>query len=168
MKNKHVISKDGKTVYIQLHHKDIGLLETQIDVEDFTLVNRFKTTWVIGYKGGHIDGVKTKVQQNGIRKQIWLHRLIMQPCNKKVVDHINGDTLDNRKCNLRVVTPAENATNKGSESKNKSGFTNIYLEKDGKYRVRINHKSFGRYDTIIEALNMRDKIVKKIFPLRER
>ena len=95
MKNKYVISEDGKTVYIQLYHKNLGVRETEIDIDDFQIVNQFNTTWVIGYKNGRIDGVKTKVQQNGIRKQIWLHRLIMQPTNKKVVDHIDGDTLNN-------------------------------------------------------------------------
>lgn len=168
MKNKHVISKDGKTVYIQLHHKHLGILETKIDINDFPVVNQFNTTWNIGYKNGHIDGVKTKVQQNGVRKQIWLHRLIMNPSNKKVVDHIDGDTLNNKSYNLRIVTSWENSTNKSSQSKNKSGFTNIYLEQDGKYRVRINHKSFGRYNTIEEALHVRDSVIKQIFPLRER
>lgn len=168
MKNNHVVSKDGKTVYIQLRHKQLGTLETQIDIDDFVLVNQFNTTWNISYKNGHIDGVRTKVQQKGVRKQIWLHRLIMNPSNKKVVDHIDGNTLNNKSYNLRVVTSRENSTNKSSQSKNKAGFTNIYLEKDGRYRVRINHKSFGRYNTIEEAICVRDSVIKQIFPLRER
>ena len=153
MKNKHVISKDGKTVYIQLHHKHLGILETKIDIDDFPVVNQFNTTWNIGYKNGHIDGVKTKVQQNGIRKQIWLHRLIMNPNNKKVVDHVNGDTLNNKSYNLRIVSSNQNATNLSSYSKNKSGYTNIYYEK-GKYGVRIKNKRYGIYDTIDEALRV--------------
>ena len=168
MKNKYTISEDRKTVYIQLYHKNLGLKETQIDIDDFQIVNQFNTTWAVGYKNGRIDGVKTKVQQNGIRKQIWLHRLIMQPSNKKVVDHIDGDTLNNKSYNLRIVTPEENATNLNSLSKNKSGYTNIYLEQDGKYRVRIKHKSFGRYNTLEEAISVRDKYIKDIFSLRER
>lgn len=167
MKNKHVVSKDGNTVYIQLHHKYLGILETKIDIDDFPIVNQFNTTWNIGYKNGHIDGVKTKVQQNGVRKQVWLHRLIMNPCNKKVVDHIDGDTLNNKSYNLRIVTPNQNATNLSSYSKNRSGYTNIYYEK-GKYGVRINNKRYGRYNTIEEALRVRDSVIKQIFPLRER
>ena len=168
MKNKYVTSKDGKTIYIQLRHKNLGTLESEIDVEDFELVNQFKTTWLIGYKNGRIDGVKTKVQHNGVRKQIWLHRLIMQPSDKTVVDHIDGNTLNNKSHNLRIVTPEENTTNLSSLSKNKSGYTNIYLEQDGKYRVRIKHKSFGRYNTLEEAIGVRDNVIRHIFPLRER
>ena len=167
MKNNHVVSKDGETVYIQLRHKQLGTLETQIDIDDFDLVNQFNTTWNISYKNGHIDGVKTKVQQKGVRKQIWLHRLIMNPSNKKVVDHIDGNTLNNKSYNLRVVSPNQNATNLSSYSKNKSGHTNIYYEK-GKYSVRVKNKRYGRYDTIDEALHVRDSVIKQIFPLRER
>lgn len=167
MKNKYTLSKDNSTVNIQLHHKKLGTLETQIDVDDFPIINQINTTWFIGYRNNHIDGVKTKIQRKGIRKQIWLHRLIMQPNNDKVVDHINGNTLDNKKCNLRVVTVAENSTNLSSISDTKSGHTNIYYE-NGKYGVRIKNKRYGRYNTVEEALCVRDNAIKQIFPLRER
>ena len=168
MKNNYTVSSDKDTIYIQLYHRHLGILETQIDSIDLPIVNQFNTTWSIGYKNGHIDGVKTKVQQNGIRKQIWLHRLIMQPDSDKVVDHIDGNTLNNKSYNLRIVSPEENATNLCSFSKNKSGYTNIYLERDGKYRVRIKNQSFGRYGTLQEAINIRDKHIKNIFSLRDR
>lgn len=41
----------------------------------------------------------------------WLHRFILQPPHGMVCDHINGDGLDNRRENLRIVTPAENLKN---------------------------------------------------------
>lgn len=155
-------------VFIELNHKNLGCLKTVIDYEDFEKVSQYKTTWFIGYKNGHIDGVKTKVQKHNVRVPIWIHRLIMDCPENLVIDHINGDTLDNRKCNLRIVNRLENATNLSSISKNKSGYTNVYLEHDGKYRVRICGKSFGRYDTVDKAIEVRNTHVKYIFPLRNR
>jgi hypothetical protein len=41
------------------------------------------------------------------------HRIIGKPSDKRVIDHINGDKMDNRRENLRVVTRSQNARNKG-------------------------------------------------------
>lgn len=57
-------------------------------------------------------------------KQIMLHlsRVIMQPTEGMLVDHINGNRLDNRRCNLRICTPQENAMNR----RKASGKASIY------------------------------------------
>jgi HNH endonuclease len=46
------------------------------------------------------------------RKRVYLHRWIMQPPQRLHVDHINGDGLDNRRENLRIVTSSENLRNR--------------------------------------------------------
>lgn len=167
MKNSYKIDKEKNLVSIELHNKHLGVLNTIIDYEDFEKVNQYKTTWFIGYGKGHIDGVKTKVQKKKTRVPIWMHRLIMDCPKNLVIDHINGDTLDNRKSNLRIVTSQENSTNLSSKGKGKSGYTNIYLE-DGRYRVRIHQTSFGCYKTLEEAIEVRNEHLKEVFPLRER
>ena len=167
MKNKYKIAKSKKEVFIELNHKHLGKMITIIDYEDFEKINQYNTTWFIGYKNGHIDGIKTKVQINYIRTPIWLHRLIMDCPDGLVIDHINGNTLDNRKKNLRIVTKEENATNLSSISNNLSGYTNIYKDKN-LFRVSIGGKKFGSYKTLKEAKEIRDKHLKEIFPLRER
>ncbi len=168
MKNKYVVEEN--TVKIKVRHKDLGDMWTIIDKEDFEKVSQYKTTWFIGYskkKGNHVDGIKTKVQKNKVRKQIWLHGLIMNCPTNMVIDHKNGNTFDNRKSNLRIVTRLENATNLNSISNNKSGYTNIYIDYK-KYRVQIRGKCFGSYRTLYEAIKVRDKHIKDVFPLRER
>ena len=72
-----------------------------------------------------------------------LHRLIMDCPKGMVVDHINGDTLDNRKENLRVCTKSENIKNirsktgvskyKGVYPKGKKWASKIQVNKRGVY-----------------------------------
>lgn len=63
-----------------------------------------------------------------------LHRLIMNPPKNKYIDHINGDGLDNRKSNLRVVSRAENGRNRKLNLNNKSGIKGVRLRKKaGRY-----------------------------------
>lgn len=74
-----------------------------------------------------------------------LHRLIMNCPEGLVVDHLNGDTLDCRKANLRICTQAENA-------KNYHGAKGYCFDKSkGKWLVRYRSKFYGRYDTEQEA-----------------
>lgn len=74
-----------------------------------------------------------------------LHRLIMNCPEGMVVDHLNGDTLDNRKCNLRICTQLDNARNRH----NVKGY--CYDKAKKKYMVRYNRKYYGRYETEEEA-----------------
>lgn len=74
----------------------------------------------------------------------YLHRLIMDAPKGKVVDHLNHNTLDCRKSNLRVVTQTENCQNT-----NTPGY---YFEKwSGKWHVEYRKVNFGRHRTEPEA-----------------
>lgn len=57
-------------------------------------------------------GKYTQYAWSGCRpNRIGLHRFIMKPSPDMCVDHINGDGLDNRRCNLRICTHAQNMIN---------------------------------------------------------
>lgn len=62
-------------------------------------------------------------------KEVLLHKIIM-PEKNKIVDHINGDGLDNRRSNLRYVTHSENSQNKSKQKNNTSGYRGIWYRKD--------------------------------------
>lgn len=74
-------------------------------------------------------------------KSSLLHRVIMNAKKGDIVDHINRDTTDNRRCNLRLVSKSLNNYNR--DSKNKLG-RGIYFDKFGnRYRacISVNNKT---------------------------
>lgn len=63
------------------------------------------------------------------RKSIYMHRLVANSPEDAYTDHINGDKLDNRKCNLRICSDSENLMNSKVRVDNKSGYKGVFQEK---------------------------------------
>lgn len=93
----------------------------------------------------HINGRTAYAEHNiqrpsGVRSKITLHTFLT---GWPMVDHRNGDGLDNRRANLRPATVAENARNSRVRSSNSSGFHGVgYYKRYGKWSARI--RVFGR------------------------
>lgn len=68
----------------------------------------------------------------GKRRNVFMHRLILDPLPNSQVDHINGDALDNRRCNLRQCSHAENMRNTFKRN-NKTGFKGVWQHGKGFY-----------------------------------
>ena len=75
------------------------------------------------------------------------------------IDHINGNRTDNRWCNLRSVTAAENCQNSKRRRDNTSGVTGVCWNNKAGWRVRISvngqNKHLGYFDTFEAACEMR-------------
>ena len=96
-----------------------------LDLDDYEWASQWK--W-------HMDGngyVRRSVPRSKVRRKIYLARALLQPEDDCVVDHINGDPLDNRRCNLRLLSRRDNAINcranpgrefKGVSKHRKSGY----------------------------------------------
>lgn len=77
-----------------------------VDFEDIPVVGGSR---VILSRGGAGGGLYPRIFRNG--KMLRLHREVVSASANMQVDHINGDTLDCRKCNLRIATPQQNRAN---------------------------------------------------------
>ena len=74
----------------------------------------------------HNNGrARTGYAMSGDRRDS-IHRLVMGNPKGMQVDHINGDTLDNRKENLRVCTRSQNMQNKKLHSHSKTGYKGVH------------------------------------------
>lgn len=88
---------------------------------------------------------------------MYMHREIAASPKLPAVDHINGDTLDNRRANLRPVTASQNQQNRLGACRNSTtGRRGVFWRADrGKYqvRLRVDHKnvSIGYFASLDEA-----------------
>lgn len=91
----------------------------------------------------------------------YLHREIMECPLSLQVDHINNNTLDCRRVNLRIVTKAQNAANRRSKNKNHRG---VYKKSNGKYSISVTQDGLEylvRYfETELEASRKYDELAK--------
>ena len=75
----------------------------------------------------------------------------MNPPKNMVIDHINGDKLDNRRSNLRICTKQQNVCNNDTHKDVRKGKYKGYSLSRGKYAARIKVKGkliyLGGYDT---------------------
>lgn len=118
--------------------KEIPLTQGKVaivDDDDFDLVSRF--SWHCHFSE-HREYAMTDVGSTRHPVMLYLHRLLVKTARMETVDHINGNTLDNRKCNLRICTAAQNLCNRGRPRNNKSGFKGVsFNKKTGKWKAAI-------------------------------
>lgn len=80
---------------------------TLVDDEDYADLSRWKWTYTAHRTGYAVRGDYV----HGNRKTVYMHRIITKAQIGDEVDHINHDTLDNQRSNLRRASRSENARN---------------------------------------------------------
>ena len=146
--------------------KKIPLTQGQyalVDDEDYERVNQFK--WYAHFSHRTNSFYATRKTKRPNQTQIYMHRVIMNTSNSMLCDHVNHNTLDNRKHNLRNCTIAQNLMNRGIQSNNKLGVKNVHISKNNTFVVAIqanNKRVFNkRFATLEEAIEARDEAIKK-------
>lgn len=96
-----------------------------VDAADYAEVSKHR--WYCKANGDY--AIRNIVTASGKRTSQFLHRFIAVAPADFQVDHINGNTLDNRRCNLRLATHAENLWNRGAQRNNTSGHKGVFLHR---------------------------------------
>lgn len=134
-------------------------LTVLIDDEDYEMAVAYKWHAIYKRRGGkpyanttiHISGSG----KNRKKKNVTMHKMILQ--TDKQVDHKNGNTLDNRRENLRESSNAQNHQNipKNRNAVSTSRFKGVVLRPNGRWEANItaNRKKIylGRFDSEIDA-----------------
>jgi hypothetical protein len=133
---------------------------TIVDSEDADLG---QVKWFVGNR----LYARRKIQVNKESSVLSLHRIILErklgrPLEDGMItDHINGNTLDNRRSNLREVTQAQNLINKKVASHNTSQYKGVrHLKESNRWEARIgqgSQETLGYFDTAEDASFAYDK-----------
>lgn len=151
--NKIVVNSDYAEM-ILLNRKYEEISRAIIDIEDIDKVKQYK--WTMSKQRYVVSGAP----------DVMLHRLIMNCPDELVVDHINHNTLDNRKVNLRVCTISQNNMNREIRHISKSGYIGVHSHYGSwAAKIKVNGKQIhlGTFKDINDAIAAREEAEKKYF-----
>lgn len=154
-KDNIIIKKDDKDVYLKASNSEDIFI---IDLEDYELIKQY--CWLACKDNSGKTRIKSVERKTHIN--VILPRIIMN-CNDKniLIDHIDGDTLNNRKSNLRKVTPSQNHVNsRRSHNAGIQFYKNAWCVTIGENN---NIHYLGRFKTYEEALEVRKQAEEKYF-----
>jgi len=138
---------------------------TIVEPADYYWVGKFK--WILLGTGYNLYAVREVRIGPKKTKRMYLHRAIMKPPKRRLVDHRNTDSLDNRRANLRLATHAQNIYNRRKTSKKTwSRFIGVSFDRNSPAWVScIDYKRkrihLGRFDSEIDAARAHDKAARK-------
>lgn len=137
-----------------------------VDDEDFAWVTRHSWYGNASKSKGLVYIQRTQWGVGRRQQLIYLHRAIIGAERGQHVDHRNGDTLDNRRDNLRLCTHAQNMGNRRVPLKNKTGFKGVRENHRGidvRFDAQCGQKRLGTFATAEEAAAVYDAAAKEAF-----
>ena len=145
--------ENGEVAYIGLTKGKVAI----VDAADFAWLSRYQWS---AWRSGRTFYAR---RRRGDRI-VQMHREIMQPLPGFVVDHIDGNGLNDRRCNLRICTPRQNAYNT-RPARNRPRFKGVFPA-GTMWGAAIWHDGrehwLGLFDDEIEAALARDKKAREL------
>jgi hypothetical protein len=133
-----------------------------VDAADVPAVRSFK--WFAHCAKGHAYATTHKA---GTREQIKMHRYLLGAAPGEWGDHINGDTLNNRRSNLRLASPTQNRRNRGISRNNSSGKNGvIWCPSESKWSAQIylcGRRIKKRFNSFEDALSWRLTVEREAY-----
>lgn len=138
----------------------------RVDRKNYDYLGQWKWHYNHGYAVRRIHRRLGKDKYAGTF--IYMHRLIMDLPEGMVIDHIDGNGLDNREKNLRVCSQKQNLYNRKVQSNNKLGVKGVRWNKHKNRfepNITVDGKKIylGRYKTVEEASEAYKKAAIKHF-----
>lgn len=131
---------------------------------DYEFVSQWKWHALIGTH--HVYACRT-YRSKGRKSMVYMHRALLNAPQDMDVDHINRNSLDNQRDNLRLATRAQNVRNQGPSKSSTSGYKGIrWHQRHQRWyaSIKSNRKShyLGHYGTAEEAARAYDKAAKEM------
>lgn len=141
---------EDRICYIVVRYKS-GEVKEKYLIDDFNMLKCMTHKWYSS--GGYV-----KYRREGT--PLHRHILELKKDDKHKGDHINGNTYDNRECNLRAITDQQNSFNYKLSKNNTSKVSGVWFDKRAKKwvaEIKINYKkiSLGRSIEFDEAVKIR-------------
>ena len=145
-----------------------GLFAT-VDDDDYDALMKQKWRAVASNHTFYALGSTSRKDSPEYRQHaLFMHRVVNKTPEGFYTDHINGDGLDNRKCNLRTCSPQENNRNRRAKKGSKSKFKGIVWRpkiKRWEAKAVIDKKYYylGSFVNEIDAANAYNEFVRNNF-----
>ena len=142
-----------------------------VDDADFEHISKHRWT---AFKQKRPDGsakcwyAVRNVRSGGKSKLHLMHRVILGAQDGTSVDHVNGNGIDNRRCNLRFCTALQNSQNMAPSLRGSSSYKGVTWHKtEGRWVAQIKaygrHIHLGLYADEVDAAHIYDRAARSLF-----
>lgn len=145
---KNLFETENDITYILLNRD----LKAKIDTKNIIKVNEaISGRWAVIPNGAGKPYVRHFIKSE--KRYVYLHRIISDRPDGLVVDHLDGDPLNNLESNLKRSSHRENSLNRqGCNKNNKSTGVRGVTICNNKFRARLGQKQIGTFENINDAI----------------